>query len=425
MVKTGENAVAARRFIISGLLGLLVLAFFALLGLAVLREVPDTNSYAQLADGWLHGRFDLIGKCFDTDCAVFDGKTYVIFPPVPGAIALPFIALFGIDFHHFLLLSIVPFALSGLLWWRIMSSQVAASRDIRTLLVLLTLFATPLFFVALRGDHVWFYAQSWGFLFSTAALYFALLRRNAILAGLFIGLAFLSRQMTILYLPFLYVLLLDDKTPWFQINGQAVWRVAKLAAFPLLALAVYCAYNYVRFGSPLETGYAHIFPLTVGNDPLAPPIAHGYIAHRVEDIGIFSRSYFVFNLIYMFIAGPHVDFTQPYLTQISGFDANGASLFLVTPVLFFAFLGRWDRAFWFGLITCAVILVLTLFYHSNGYSQYSAQRYALDWLPVLMIFVGRGVKAEFAPPLALLTAYSMTVTLAMVVIGGLVGAYPQ
>jgi len=409
----------ARRVIIIGLLTLAALAFVGVLGLAILREAPGTNSYALMADGWLHGRLDVAGKCFDSDCATFNGLNYVIFPPVPGVIALPFVALFGVDFHHFLPLTILAFALTGYLWFRIAVAQTAGSRDITTLIVMLILFASPLFFVTLRSDHVWFYAQSWGFLFSTAALYFAIIRKNALLTGLFIGLAFLSRQMTILYVPFLYVMLLDEGTPWLRIDGKAILRVAKLMAFPIIAVAIYFAYNDMRFGSPLETGYAYIFPFAGEHRSTA-----GFIALRVHDIGLFSRAYLLFNFIYMFIAGPHVEFANTYLTQMTGFDANGASIFLVTPALLFAFLARWDRAFWFGLATCAVILGLTLLYHSNGYSQYSAQRYALDWLPVLMIFVARGVKSEFAPPLSLMTLYSMGVTLSMVVIGGLVAAPP-
>lgn len=167
-------------------------------------------------------------------------------------------------------------------------------------------------------------------------------------------------------------------------------------AFPIIAVAIYFCYNDMRFG----------FPIATDNGPNA-----GLIAHRMQDIGIFSRAYLLFNFVYMFTAGPHVEITNRYLTQMTGFDANGASIFLVTPALLFAFLARWDRAFWFGIATCAVILGLTLFYHSNGYSQYSAQRYALDWLPVLVIFVARGVKAEFMRPLSPMVLYSMGVTL--------------
>lgn len=404
-----------KRFVVSGLLIGLVVLFMAVFALGVLREAPGTNSYALLAEGWLNGRFDT-DRCFDGDCGLFEGRTYVIFPPMPGVIALPFVALFGVEFSSFLPLTLLAFALSGWLWWRIAESQTA-SRDLNALVVLAILFATPLAFVVLRSDHVWFFAQGWGFLFATAALHSALVRRSALLAGLFIAMAFLSRQMTILYLPVLYVLLLERDVPLFRIDMAAVKRALSLAAFPLVALGIYFAYNYFRFGSPLETGYSFIFPPEFDD---GPEIGQ-FLQLRVRELGIFSSEYFLFNLVYMFIAGPHVAFAGRYMTEIAGFDINGASLFLVTPALLFAFLARWDRAFWWGLLTCAVIMGLTLFYHSNGFSQYSAQRYALDWLPVLLVFLLRGLKPEYAPPLAILVVYSMAVTLAMIGLGGLLG----
>ncbi len=134
--------------------------------------------------------------------------------------------------------------------------------------------------------------------------------------------------------------------------------------------------------------------------------------------GIFSANYFLFSTIYMFLAGPHVDFGGRYLTQMTGFDTFGASPFLVTPVLLAAALARWDRSFWFGAITCAVILGLTLLYHSNGFTQYSAQRYVLDWLPILLVFLARGIKPEHNSIVSILVGYSMAVTLGMVVVGG-------
>lgn len=402
-----------QRLVISTILVLLVLAFFGVLGLGVLRETAGSNSYAILADGWLHGRFD-VDRCADNDCALYNGKTFVIFPPVPGAIVLPFVALFGVDFHFFMPLSVLAFALSGWLWWRI-ARHAALGRDLAILLCLLILFATPLFFVTLRGDRVWFFAQGWGFLFATAALYCAVVSKKAVWAGLFIGMAFLSRQMTILYLPLLYVLLLDPDTPLFRIEGAAIRRALALAAFPVLAVAIYLAYNQVRFGAPLETGYSYIFPRSWETGAAAGLFSR----ERVRELGIFSGGYFLFNAIYMFFAGPHVEFVGRYKTELGGFDVNGASLFLVTPALLLALLAKWDRGFWFGLGIVAVILGMTLFYHSNGFSQYSAQRYALDWLPVLLLLLTRALAPAHTGLLGVLTAYSMAITLGMVVLGGL------
>lgn len=401
-----------RRGVIVALLALVAAAAIALLVFATVREAPDSNSYALMADAWLHGRFD-VDRCFDTDCALFQGKTYVIFPPAPAVIALPFVALFGTGFRFFMPLSLAAFAGIGYLWWRMAKVVTKGDTDFSALIVLVTLFATPLYFVMARADSVWFFAQLWGFLFATAAIYCALIRRDVFWAGIFIGIAFLCRQMTLLYVPLLYVMALGPDTPLFRIDRAALLRVARLAIGPLLAVIVYLVYNQLRFGSPLETGYSFIFPpgaeLTGGGAVLPA---------RMRDIGAFSPDYFLFNFIYMFLAGPHVEFTGPYLTQLAGFDIYGASLFLVTPVLLWVFLAPWNRLFLFGALTAGLILVLTLFYHSNGSAQFSAQRYALDWLPVLLVLLAGGTKRELAGPFAILTLYAMSVTFSMVALAG-------
>ncbi|WP_035872832.1 hypothetical protein [Cucumibacter marinus] len=402
-----------KRVTLIGVLGALVLAFLAIFALAVLREAPGSNSYALMADAWLQGRFD-VEACFDADCAAFDGKTFIIFPPMPGVIALPFVALFGVDFQFFVPVSLLGFGLIALMWWRI-GLKLTDHRSLTSVIMLLTLFATPLAFVTIRGDHVWFFAQLWGFVFVSAALFSALNLRSAVLTGLFIGMAFLCRQMSILYLPFLYVLLLDDETPLFRIDWATIGRGLRLAAFPLAAIAVYLTYNYLRFGAPMETGYQYMDPTLFGETNEI----NSFINGRVQDIGLFSPAYFLFNAVYMFISGPHIQFGGPYLTEMTGFDSNGASVFLVAPVLLLAFLAPWDRRFLFGFGTAALILGLTLFYHSNGFSQYSAQRYALDWLPILLIFVARGLKPEHTGAVAVLTGYAMAVTLSMLAVGGL------
>ncbi len=402
-----------KRTVIILLLAAMALPFVGALLLATLREAPQTNSYAVLADAWLHGRLH-VERCFDGDCALFKGALHVIFPPLPAAIVLPFVAWFGPDFHHFMPLSLLAFATSGLLCWAIARHETN-SLELTGLVTLTVLFATPLAFVALRGDHIWFFAQISGFVFSMAAIYAAIVPRSAVLAGLFIGMAFLSRQMAILYLPFLYVLLLDRETPWYRIDRAAIGRAFRLAALPVAALAIYFAYNHVRFGSPLETGYSHIFPAALGDGSTDSQ----FLRDRVRELGIFSSRYFLFNFIYMFLAGPHVEFGGRYLTEVAGFDIKGASPFLVAPVLLCAFLARWDRAFWFGLGTCAAIIGVTLFYHSNGFSQHSAQRYMLDWLPILLVFVARGLKPAYVAPVSVITVYSMAVTFGMIAVSRL------
>ncbi|GHB41297.1 hypothetical protein GCM10007094_33420 [Pseudovibrio japonicus] len=384
---------------------------FILLAAIVFRmagEQPESNSYALLADAFLHGRF-YAESCFDLDCALYEGQVYVIFPPVPALIALPFIAIFGIGFHQFIALGTVCFAITGVVWWQLTRHYQEDFR-LALLLVVAFLFATPLQYTVLRADGVWFFAQAVAVMLTSLALWSALIKRNAWLVGLFIGLAFLTRQMSILYMPFFFVLMTPADRSIFDINSESIRRLLKLAVFPALAILVYFAYNYARFGDPMQTGYSYIFPPEW--DYMGNPEAK-WIDNRVQDLGLFHKDYLIFNLAHFFVQGPNLEFSGKYLTQLSGFGDKGIALFIGAPFLLYFFLAKWNREYLFAALTIALIAGVTLFYHSNGFSQYSVQRYVLDWLPLMMLFVVRTISKDNIGIFALLVAQALFLNVAM------------
>ena len=131
---------------------LMALALTGGLALYAIIEDPGSNSYALLAEAFLNGRLDTT-TCFDGDCARFEDKIFVMFPPVPAIIPLPFVALFGVNFSGFVFLSAVAFALSVWLWWQIFEG-LKVERDVAIWLLLGLAFATPLYFVTIRGDGI-------------------------------------------------------------------------------------------------------------------------------------------------------------------------------------------------------------------------------------------------------------------------------
>lgn len=398
----------ARYWLLISVLLLMAFALAAGLALRTVTEEPGTNSYAVLADSWLNGQLHS-DTCFDGDCATFEGKTYVIFPPAPAAVALPFIAASGegAEFRHFMPLSLALLLAIAFIWSRLFTA--AGPDQTRTLILLLALvFATPLYYVALRGDRVWFFAQLVGFFFVSMALWATIERRNAWLAGAMLGMAFLSRQMTILYAPLLFVLMLNEDEPLFRITKQRIATVFKIAVPVLAAIAVYCAYNYVRFGDPLDTGYAYI----------AADVAPGednVISLRIKELGLFAPEYFLFNLVHMFFQGLHVEFGGTFTTKIVGVDDFGTSILAASPFLLLLVFVQRHRIAFIGLLTAAVICGVTLFYHSNGFSQYNVQRYALDWLPIAMLLLAPTIRAEWRAVLAVLVAYAMALNLVTMV----------
>lgn len=396
-----------RYWLILSVLVLMGCALAAGFAMRTLKEQPGTNSYALLAQSWLEGRLDS-PDCFDGDCARFDARTYVIFPPAPAAVIAPFVAASGegAQFRHFMPVALALLLAIAFIWTRLFALAGAGGDQTKTLILLLALvFATPLYYVTLRADRVWFFAQLVGFFFVSAALWAAILRRNGWLAGLFIGLAFLSRQMTLLYVPFLYALMIPDGQPLLRISRARMALALKLGLPVLAAVTAYCAYNYVRFGDPLETGYAFIAAATSPQDA-------NVITERIRDIGLFSSDYLVFNTIYMFVQGLHIEFGGPYLTHITGVDPFGTSILAASPFLLLLVLVERHRLAVIGLGTAAVICTVTLFYHSNGFSQYNTQRYALDWLPIAMLLLAPTVRANRRAILAVLVGYAMMLNLA-------------
>ncbi|WMT91604.1 hypothetical protein [Pelagibacterium sp. H642] len=382
---------------------LMALALAGGLVLYAILEDPGSNSYALLAEAFLNGRLDTT-TCYDGDCARFEDKIFVMFPPVPAIIALPFVALFGVDFSGFVLLSGLAFGLSVWLWWRIFEG-LKIDRDVAVWLLLGIAFATPLYFVTIRGDGVWFFAQAIGFAFTSLAIHQLVRGGSLVLAGACIGAAFLCRQMAVFYLPFLFALALDRYEPLISFRREHIIRALKLGLPVAVAVLVYLAYNYFRFGDPMQTGY----PYMMGAD-----ISEGgsMINYRLAEHGLWSTAYLLFNTVYMFLQGFHLKFGGNSMVDPVGLDAAGTAILAASPFVLFAFFAPMRRPVLIGIATILVIAVPTLFYHSNGYSQYNVQRYALDWLPIIFYLLALAVSEKDIRGLALLVTYGIGLNLA-------------
>src|ERR1700754_1656692 len=90
----GMLASVGRSRILMTLAGLAGAALLVVLLAAAWKESPGTNSYSLLADAFLHGRLD-VASFIDVDCARYGGKIWVIFPPAPAIVVMPFVAGVG------------------------------------------------------------------------------------------------------------------------------------------------------------------------------------------------------------------------------------------------------------------------------------------------------------------------------------------
>ena len=357
----------------SVLLGVLVLV--SLLGR--ISRPGTENLYVRQADAFLHGKLAIAE--YGWDAAVVQGQNFVAFPPAPALLLTPLVALLGPAATNTVAVSLVLFVLTLFVAWRVLA-RLELPPDLRFWVLLAFGLGTPLWLAVQWSDGVWFLAHVVAVFFLTLAIHEALGRRRGWIAGLFLAGAVLSRQFTLFAAIFLVVAL------WQRGESSVRSRWLNLAGFALpliVAGAGYLWFNAARFGSPFDTGYNYLR-------------VNDFLLLRFKEYGLFSPAYVLFNLLYLFVQGFHVNFTAP--NQLSGLEIDpfGTSLLAASPFVLAAFFARRDRLVWAAWAVVALTAFVTLFYYNNGWVQFNAQRFTLDFWPVLLIPLALGLKAQFA-----------------------------
>ncbi len=197
-------------------------------------------------------------------------------------------------------------------------------------------------------------------------------------AGLAMGLGILARQTMVCGLPSLAGVTAASSP---QGSRSRVFIVVLMTAS--CVAAVYPALNWARFGSPLETGYGLVHH-------------HPSIARDLADHGVFSSAFVERNLDVMLKGGPLQVSRAPYFVP----NPRGMSVLLVSPWLLLAFLPLMcpDRrgvraiAAWSWLAVLLVSLPAVL-YVNTGWVQFG-YRFALDWLPFLLLAAIVGIRGR-------------------------------
>ncbi|MBP7274733.1 MAG: hypothetical protein KBA51_00855 [Kiritimatiellae bacterium] len=366
----------------------LLIALYVTNALPILREWGHIRTFGQphthirLAQEFLQGSMEF-DELFYKDIAIFQGHYFSPFPPFPAlALMLP-VALFGVNWPITLITPLLGAGIGVILY------RVLVRMDVQPAVSAWCAYGFVL------GTVHWFTLRSSidtclanvlavGLVF--LAMEFAVHRRAPLWIGVFMGCAFLSRQLAILSLPFVWALMRDsDGDQRFRrMLRPLLWTVPGLA----LALGLYLLYNHLRFGNPMECGYPYI----------AEPSWYGT---RMERWGIHHWIYIPSNLLQLFVQGFVIEFNDPN-RLIPDMGQSGTSLTFASPFLFFALAGRFSRRpllNWTGGIGIGLcLMVLLMNKNAMGGWQINGMRYALDFLPTLMIFAARGMQRHADGP---------------------------
>lgn len=251
------NDNAARRRTLWALLLCMAAGYFLmgdLMGGTLMTHQPR-DSYTLQTWNWLHGRMYIEnGEDYPwLELAIYEGRYYVSFPPVPSVVLIPFVLIWGLDTPNNALAAVYGL-LAAALAYKIMLRR-GRSPKTAAFWALFTVWGSNMLWMTTDGS-VWFQAQALCMVFCLAAVLAALAGRRAASTTL-LALAVGCRPMTAVFLP-VFVL-------WFAWQDRedgcffpALLRQWRCLIGPLIVAAGLMAYNFARFGSPLEFGHNYL-----------------------------------------------------------------------------------------------------------------------------------------------------------------------
>ncbi len=390
-------------------------AIAVVLAIVVLFSVKDTvlkgggegNLYVLQADAFLKGRTDIDRNALDA--AVVNGRYYLPFPPAPAALLVPFVAILGTAATDPGIVALLLTVLSVFVARSILV-RLEVDRGLHPWLLSAFFLGTG-YWLALKWSNrlesgvggVWYFAHVVAVTFLLLAIRESLGKRRGWLAGLFLGAAFLSRQFTLLGGLFIAAAIWEGEGERSSTRRRRIAGLAGFTAMLAVALAIYLAFNQARFGNPLDTGYGHLK-------------LSGFLRERVDRHGLFSLAYVPFNLYYLLLNGFNIAFTSADRLRDFIPDPFGTSLVAASPFLFVAVFAGFKqprlRACWAAtaLMACAHLL-----YYNNGWLQHNAQRFTLDFLPLLLVPLSLGLARQegraAARPWKWLIAYAVALNM--------------
>ncbi|MDW7696028.1 hypothetical protein R9C00_29575 (plasmid) [Flammeovirgaceae bacterium SG7u.111] len=352
---------------------LLSILFFVAHIPAIFNNHGNVNAYVLFTQALLDGKLYLpqIEGYHYLDLIHFEGKYYLPYPPFPAIFLLPFAAVFGAESINPVLVCMLLTCVNFFIFYTILK-RLNISGENRLWMILAFFFGTGYWFVLITSHHVYGFAHISCITMILLGMSELFGKRRGWIIGICLGGAFLSRQMSVFTgILFLYILIekeIKKEKPNFT-------NPISFALSSCMFLFIYFWYNYTRFGDFMNTGYEYIAYI----EPMKA---------RVEEYGVFSLKYFLFNFYTMFIKGHNIHFTGEGLLNIKGMDLFGSSLISASPFVLFAFRTNWKKGYVISTVV-AIIIILTglLLYHNNGFHQVNTNRFALDFMPILFLLI--------------------------------------
>jgi hypothetical protein len=323
------------------------------------------------ADAFLHGHLDVQRPPNLNDWVFQGGRWYVSFPPFPALLMTPFVAVFGMGMNDVLFTLVFAAANLALLHRLLRRLDPARPEWQHAAFAIIFGFGTLAWSCSIRGE-VWFTAEVVGVMLTLLYLHAAVGVARPFLAGLAVACAAITRTP----LAFSAIFFLLQCWRSFRDDRRELARRLVLFFAAIAVLAAPMAWmNYARFGSLTEFGHSHLY--------------NNRVNQQIVRYGLFNYAFLERNLHAAFTRLPEI---QLHPLRI-GFNGEGMSLFVTTPLFFYLLWpkrkGLLQRDLW---LTTAVIALPGFFYQNSGYYQFGF-RFSLDYTPYLIVLLALSGRA--------------------------------
>ena len=323
------------------------------------------NYFTRLADSFLQGKIYLSQNppWLNELIPVGPNKFYVVYPPMPAILSMPFRLIFKENFQQQYLAHLLGAGIVVLT----MLSAWAMKRD-KKLLVwtgILAAFGNIIWFLSSVGSS-WYLGQVSAAFFLSFALYESLTKKRPLIVGILLGATFLSRIHTIISFPVFLFLLKDKK--WFK-----NYLLFGLGTLPFILFDF--VYNYLRFGVIWDKAY-FILPKVL-NELDKPWFIKG----------VTNLVYLPNNLIVAFWTFPKILHVFPYIEP----SWHSLAIWITTPVFIFAVFAPFkEKLVKFLWLAVASIFLIVASHGGTGSVQFG-YRFAVDFYPFLFLLVIKSV----------------------------------
>ena len=328
----------------------------------------------RVAENFLHGKigFEAEPPSWLNEFVPYKDKFYSVFPFGSVLTMLPF-ALLKVSgiVSEMPAAFIAALAASVICYFLLLISARYEISVRKRILVSMTILFGTWMWTNLTFGGAWQLALGFAMIGELGAIYFTVYNRKLLLAGFFFALAFGNRTEIVLTAPIFMYLSSRASIDWTKPDKQILdWKaLAKFCAVPLVLGVLTLVYNYLRFDSFTDFGYARI---------------PGVLKEPWYKHGIFSIYYIPRQASEMLFKLWERKASFPYLVP-NGFSA---SILWSSPFLLLLFRRKsrdkvLKRVAWISIF----VLTFLLWLHGNSGGWQFGYRYATVLLPWIFIIL--------------------------------------